>query len=89
MQPRDRASASIECEGAATLLRRELFFPGWSATVNGRQAAIAEHRGVFQAIELPAGRSDVRFRYAPPYIAWAWLAALIGLAVLLLSGRKR
>jgi uncharacterized membrane protein YfhO len=64
-----------------------LFSPGWIATVNGREALIAEHRDLFQSIELPAGKSDVRYRYAPPHVAWAWLAAFIGLLALVV--RKR
>jgi hypothetical protein len=65
------------CAAPASLLRRELFFPGWRARVNGTEAAIRQD-GLFQRIDLPAGPSDVQFDYAPPGIGWAYLAALAG-----------
>jgi hypothetical protein len=77
-----RTSAIVTCEGPAQLVRRELFFPGWSATVGGNEVEIAEHGELFQRIALPSGKSEVRFSYAPPHIGWAWLAAALGAAAL-------
>ena len=84
--PADRTRVSVRCEGASTLIRRELFHPGWTATVNGRAAEISEHEGLFQALALPAGASEVRFSFAPPHVAWAWLAAAIAAAALATGG---
>ena len=85
----ERALVSADCRTPATLVRRELHFPGWSATLNGGQAPIAEHRGLFQAVELPTGRSSLRFDYAPPGVLWSWLVALAAAAALVLYRRKR
>jgi hypothetical protein len=74
----DRALASVDCAQDDVLVRRELHFPGWTAKAGGRDAPIAEHRGLFQAVALPAGRTEVRFDYAPPHVGWAWLASLLG-----------
>ena len=71
----DRGQAVVECPSPTRVVRRELFFPGWSATVNGANAVLAEHGELFQMLSVPAGRSELRFRYAPPDIGWAWLAA--------------
>jgi hypothetical protein len=84
-----RTGAVVDCEGPASLLRRELFFPGWKAQVNASEVEISEHGELFQAIALPAGRSEVRYRYAPPHIAWAWLAALVALGTLAFPVRRR
>lgn len=78
----DREHAVADCEKPGRLVRRELFFPGWRASVNGIDAPIAVHGDLFQEIALPAGRSEVRFSYAPPHIGWAWLASAAGLLVL-------
>jgi hypothetical protein len=82
---RERTALIANCETPAKLLRRELFFPGWTASVNGNNAAIAEHGELFQAIELPAGTSEVTYDYAPPYIGWAWLAAWAAALALIFS----
>lgn len=82
----DRARATLVCSEPSALLRRELYFPGWSARVNGAEAPIAERGKLFQEVALPAGNVEVRFDYAPPHIGWAWLLAAMGLTALI--GRK-
>jgi hypothetical protein len=84
-----RARLSATCAAPATLLRRELYFPGWRAEVNGVAAAIAEHERLFQEIALPAGRSEVRFDYAPLHIGWAWFAAALALVTLVAGFVRR
>jgi hypothetical protein len=78
----ERRSVRADCPRATTLLRRELFFPGWTASVNGAEARIEPRDRIFQSVALPAGVSEVRFSYAPPGIGWAWAAMWLGLAAL-------
>jgi len=85
VQALSRTQVIVESESPTVLIRRELYFPGWSATVNGKDVTISEYKGLFQAINLPAGKSIVKFNYAPPYVNWAWLAMWIGLAALVFS----
>jgi hypothetical protein len=85
----EREKVTADCARAATLVRRELFHPGWTARVGDNEVPIAEHARVFQSIDLPAGKSDIRFRYAPPYVGWAWLAALAGLLSLAVPFLRR
>jgi hypothetical protein len=82
---RGRLDATVNCPEPASLVRRELFFPGWAATVNGRAAPLTEHDGLFQALALPAGTSEVRYRYAPPHIEWAWMAMFMAVSILALA----
>jgi hypothetical protein len=44
----------------------ESFFDGWTATVNGLPAPILPANYAFRAVEVPAGRATVEFRYQPP-----------------------
>ena len=58
-------------------------FPGWHATVNGAPAEIVRADYVFRAVELPAGTSEVDFRYAPITVrigAWVSGLTMVGLA---------
>lgn len=73
--------ATVDCAHPGTLLRRELYFPGWAATENGRPVAIRPYDRVFQMVDLPAGSTTVRFTFQPPHLA----AALAGLAAGLLG----
>lgn len=84
----DREHVVADCSASSTLLRRELFYPGWTAKVNGSSTTIAEHRGLFQSIALPAGKSSIVFGYEPPHIVLAWLAMLIAFGALLIPATK-
>nr|WP_148039478.1 YfhO family protein [Acidithiobacillus sulfuriphilus] len=75
-----RDSVEAHCATPATLLRRELFMPAWTSTVNGASAAVSAHGKIFQVIPLPAGNNMVRFRFAPPYAGYAWIAFWLGVA---------
>jgi len=73
-----RDVVAADCDGPATLLRRELFDPAWRAEVNGTATAVVPDGELFQTVALPKGRARVRFHYVPPYIAWAGAASALG-----------
>jgi hypothetical protein len=77
-----RTVADVRCDGPAVLVRRELSFPGWTATVNGQATPVATYRDLFQSIDLPAGATAVRFSYSPPYMGWGWFLMCLGLFAL-------
>ncbi len=76
-------SFTTHCTHASALLYRELSYAGWAAHVNGTTVPIHTVDGVYQRIELPAGRASVEFSYAPPHAALAWLAALLGFLIVI------
>ena len=57
--------------------------PGWTATIDGRDTPIHPAKGIFQAVEVPAGSHRVTFGYSPPSVGWGELAFLVGVAALL------
>jgi hypothetical protein len=89
LEPRGRTLVTANCTGPETVVRRELFFSGWRVTVNGETTRISEHEGLFQAVHVPAGRSELRFDYAPPHIGWAWGVSLVALAILIFPSLRR
>ena len=82
----ERTRVTADCETPATLIRREMFFPGWAVDINGEGSQISEYDDLFQAIALPKGKSEIHYRYAPPHVAWAWLVMLLGLTTLCREG---
>ena len=81
------ASATISCNHSTTLVREELFMPGWSATIDGRRTAVVKSGGLVQSIRVPRGRSLVVFHYQPPDTDLALCGFLVGL-ILLLGGPR-
>jgi hypothetical protein len=84
-----RLALGAVCEAPALLTRRELFYPGWTARVNGAVTEIARTDGLFQAIGLPQGASAVRFAYAPPFIAVAYALFALAFAVVAIGPLRR
>ncbi len=77
-----RTEMTADCDSAATLIRRELLLPGWTARVNGSVVPITQVEKIFQAVALPAGHAVVRFAYAPVHALYGWLALGAGLITL-------
>lgn len=78
-----RDSARLVCRRASTLIRRETWFAGWSAQIDGRPAPIRRVHGLFQAVTVPAGTHEVSFRFAPVGMSWALLGLLAGCTLML------
>ncbi len=92
VRPEGRQAVSLTCPRAATLVRRETYFPGWSASIDGRSAPVRPYDEDFQQLTIPPGRHVVRFGFIPPGMAWAGLGLLAGLLWLAgagLRGRRR
>jgi len=72
-----RQKMVARCGHPTVLIRRELFFPGWRAKVNGSVQTVTKTQGMFQGLLLPAGLSDIQFFYIPPYTYAACMIAII------------
>jgi hypothetical protein len=77
-----RASVQLVCPQSTTLIRRETWFAGWSAQLDGRPTSIRRFHGVFQAVTVPAGSHRISFSFEPVGMDWALLGALAGFALL-------
>jgi hypothetical protein len=78
----ERDSVRLLCRRSTTLIRRETWFAGWSAQVDGRPTSIRRVDGIFQAVTVPAGSHRVTFSFEPVGIEWALLGLLAGCALL-------
>jgi hypothetical protein len=88
---KNRERLDADCARPGHLVRREMFFPGWHARVNGHKAPLGEAQDIFQQIDLPAGHASIQFFYAPPRAGLGWrlfVAGLTGVAVMVWQGRK-
>jgi hypothetical protein len=77
-----RAYFNADCASSSTLLRRELYMSGWTATVNGKKVPVHKSGSLFQSIRLPKGKSVVKFNYTPPQIDLAYLGFVIAIVAI-------
>jgi hypothetical protein len=87
----DRIELDVEAEGAATVVLRDGFAPGWSASVDGRPASVHRVEQRYRAVDVSAGSHTVDMRYRPPGLGQGLLAMGVSLAVaaaLWMSGRR-
>ena len=82
-EPEDR-TFQVRTASGGKLALHEQFFPGWTATIDGKSAAVEPWTGAFQAVAVPAGEHTVEFRYRSRLLGLGGgisLLALIGLGL--------
>ena len=82
-------SVHVACLRPTTLVRRETWFAGWTARVNGKPAHIRRIDGLFQGVTVPAGSHFLTFTFLPPGMQWAAIGLLAGCALLCLPTASR
>jgi len=50
---------------SAFLVTSDLYYPGWSVTIDGAPAQILRSNYAFRGVKLPAGQHSVRFEFTP------------------------
>ncbi|MDX1577679.1 MAG: YfhO family protein, partial [Gemmatimonadota bacterium] len=76
----ERVRLIVRSSRRSTLVLMDRWYPGWKVTVDGEPAELLRANGVFRAVSIPAGQSDVEFRYAPMSLAIGGLSSALGLA---------
>ncbi|HEX3049262.1 MAG TPA: YfhO family protein [Aggregatilineaceae bacterium] len=74
----------VESDQPAYLVISQTWYPGWTATVNGKSVDLYRANLAFQAVALPAGSSDVELEYRITHFAWG--AAVSGLGLIMALG---
>lgn len=85
LTPVNRETVWTNCRSASGLLRREAYYPGWRALVDGREQPIEKDHEIFQGIRLPPGRHEIVFRFRPTHWPWIIAAFSMGLLILILG----
>jgi hypothetical protein len=78
----------VDAPAPGFLVLADQYYPGWRATVNGKDVPIQRANYTFRLVEVPAGSSRVEFRYRPASVAiGAAVSALTLVTVVVLVWR--
>lgn len=79
----------VSTTGPMLLVLNDRWYPGWKARVNGVGVPVLRAGGVFRAVPVPGGDSEVEFRFLPRGIRASAAASLLGLLAMLILSRPR
>ncbi len=77
---------AVWADGPGFLVLADIAFPGWNATVDGQPVRVYRANYLFRAVELPAGRHDVVFRFEPTSYRRGRIISLIAAGLLVVFG---
>jgi hypothetical protein len=85
----NRVVVEVDLPAVAYVVLSDMWYPGWTATDNGRRTSVIPANVAFRAVPLSAGKHRVEFTYRP---AGLWLGASVSavawLAVILAWGYR-
>jgi hypothetical protein len=61
----DSVEIEADSQRGGMLVLHDIYYPGWVAEIDGREAPILRADLLFRGLELPPGRHHVVFRFAP------------------------
>lgn len=70
--------ADLECSGMAVL--SDIWYPGWTATVDGEPVTLHEVYGSLRGVVTPKGKHRIEMRYRPWSVYLGFLMTIIGIA---------
>ncbi len=86
----ERIVVDVESPARALLVLGEPWFPGWTATVNGKAEPCLPANAWMRAVVVPAGKSEVVFEFRSTYLAQGAALSIFGLlAIVGLLVRRR
>ena len=82
-QKANTATIVAESPEPATVVMTDLYFPGWTATVDGEPANGHRIEGMFRAVDIPAGQHTIEWAYRPASVRnGLWISGLSIFALL-------
>ncbi len=72
---RNKVSLTVEADRSGILVLHDVYYPGWTATVDGVETPVLRANMLFRGVEVPAGRHLVRFEFKPLSVANLMTAA--------------
>ena len=80
----NEAKYEVESDKGGLVVFSEVYYPGWTATIDGQPAEVGRANYVLRALNVPAGKHEVVFSFKPQSIQMTETIAYVALGVLVL-----
>jgi len=80
----NRLSYKVNSQKGGVVVLSEIYYPGWTCTIDGQEAEIARANYVLRAIKVPAGEHEVVMTFDPQTVHITEAVAYGALALLAL-----
>lgn len=84
-----RVAVEVELERPGYLVLTDTYYPGWSATDNGRPTEVLRANVAFRGVALQPGQHRVEFSYQPPAYGVGLAATLLTMVLASISVLRR
>lgn len=75
-------TVSVNAAEPGFLAISDTYYPGWRATVDGRSAPVLRANHAFRAVAVPAGASEIAFRFEPASLRLGLFLSLLAATVI-------
>ena len=80
----NQLSYTVNSQTGGVLVFSEIFYPGWSATIDGQTAELGRVNYVLRALHVDAGQHQVQLSFFPQTVRTTETVAYVSLVVMLL-----
>ena len=85
----NRVELNVQTPSPTYLILSDVFYPGWTATIDDQPADVLPANFAFRAVRVPAGSHRVRMRFEPA--SWSWgliISSITGAGLLVWIGLR-
>lgn len=76
---------TADSKNGGVIVFSEIYYPGWTATVDGKDTPVGRVNYVLRAIKVDAGKHDIVLSFRPKSVAMTETVAYVAIAILILS----